>query len=52
MTFQKGHTLLGIIGIFLPILWLVGAFLPAKDGSRYALDQQIAQKQQMEQYTQ
>ena len=51
MTFQKGHTLLGIIGIFLPILWLVGAFLPAKDGSRYALDQQIAQKQQMEQYT-
>jgi len=52
MTWQKGHTLLGIVGIFLPILWLIGAFLPAKEGSRYSLDQQIAQKQQMEQYTQ
>ena len=37
MTFQKGHTLLGIVGIFLPFLWLIGAVLPAKPGSRYAL---------------
>jgi hypothetical protein len=37
MTFQKGHTLLGILGIFLPFLWLIGAVLPAKPGSRFAL---------------
>jgi hypothetical protein len=35
MTFQKGHTLLGILGIFIPLLWLIGAMLPAKSGSRY-----------------
>ena len=35
MTFQKGRVVLGIIGIFLPILWLIGAFLPAKPGSAY-----------------
>jgi hypothetical protein len=32
-TFKKGYTVLGIIGIFFPILWVVGAFLPAKPGS-------------------
>lgn len=37
MTFQKGHILLGIIGIFVPFLWLIGAILPAKPGSRYAM---------------
>ncbi len=42
MTFQKGYTVLGIVGIFLPWLWLIGAFLPAKKGSRYELAQQIA----------
>ncbi len=51
MTFQKGRTLLGIIGIFLPILWLIGAFLPAKKGSRYELAQEIAYSRQVEQYT-
>jgi len=35
LTFRKGHTALGIIGIFLPFLWLVGAVLPAKPGSPY-----------------
>jgi hypothetical protein len=35
MTFQKGHFVLGIIGIFVPFLWLIGAILPAKPGSRY-----------------
>ena len=39
MTFQKGHTLLGILGIFLPILWLIGAILPAKRGSRYEVQE-------------
>jgi hypothetical protein len=37
LTFQKGHTLLGIIGIFIPILWLIGAILPPKEGSRYTV---------------
>ncbi len=37
MTFSKGYIALGIIGIFFPFLWLIGAILPAKDGSRYAL---------------
>jgi hypothetical protein len=36
MTFQKGHILLGIVGIFVPFLWLIGAILPAKPGSPYA----------------
>jgi hypothetical protein len=34
LTFSKGYTLLGI---FFPILWLIGAILPEKEGSRYAL---------------
>ncbi|MGO8947253.1 MAG: hypothetical protein ACLQUY_06235 [Ktedonobacterales bacterium] len=36
MTFQKGHIVLGIIGIFIPFLWLIGAILPARRGSPYA----------------
>jgi hypothetical protein len=52
MTFQKGYTVLGIIGIFFPLLWLIGAFLPAKQGSKYSLNQQIANQQQVEQYMQ
>ena len=28
ITFRKGHYVLGILGIFLPFLWLIGAFLP------------------------
>jgi hypothetical protein len=35
MTFQKGHYVLGIVGIFVPFLWLIGAILPAKPGSTY-----------------
>jgi len=35
ITFKKGHTLLGILGIFLPLLWLIGAMLPPKPGSTY-----------------
>jgi hypothetical protein len=35
LTFRKGYILLGIIGIFLPFLWLIGAILPAKRGSAY-----------------
>jgi hypothetical protein len=40
LTFQKGRTWLGIIGIFLPVLWLIGAFLPPKSGSQYDIAQQ------------
>lgn len=41
LTFKKGHTLLGIIGIFFPILWLIGAVLPAKRGSRFDVEQSM-----------
>jgi len=52
MTFQKGRTVLGIVGIFAPWLWLIGAFLPAKPGSRYELAQQMAGQRQAAQYSQ
>jgi hypothetical protein len=35
LTFRKGHVALGIIGIFFPFLWLIGAILPPKEGSAY-----------------
>jgi len=34
MTFRKGHWVLGIIGFFLPVLWLIGAVLPGRRYSR------------------
>jgi hypothetical protein len=30
MTFRKGHWILGVIGFFLPFLWLIGAVLPSR----------------------
>ena len=51
LTFQKGHVVLGIVGIFIPILWLIGAILPAKEGSRYAVAQGMRQQQQMGEMT-
>jgi hypothetical protein len=30
MTLRKGHWLMFIIGIIFPILWLVGAIMPAR----------------------
>jgi hypothetical protein len=51
MTFQKGRWVLGILGIFLPILWLIGAILPARKGSRYEIAQQVAYGRQVEQWT-
>ncbi|MGE5335083.1 MAG: hypothetical protein ACM3N4_10320 [Nitrososphaerota archaeon] len=51
MTFQKGHVVLGILGIFLPILWLIGAILPAKPGSRFEVQQAMRYQAQMEQMT-
>ena len=35
VTFRKGHWVLGLVGFFIPILWLIGAVLPAKRGSSY-----------------
>ena len=35
ITFRKGHWVLGLIGIFIPILWVLGAILPAKRGLSY-----------------
>jgi hypothetical protein len=43
LTFQKGYTVLGIVGIFFPILWLIGAILPAKQGSRYSITHSFLQ---------
>jgi hypothetical protein len=51
ITFRKGHTVLGILGIFLPILWLIGAFIPAKEGSRYDVEQQIVYQRQVAEYS-
>ena len=42
LTFRKGYFLLGIIGIFIPFLWLIGAILPAKPGSQYAITERRA----------
>ena len=28
VTFRNGHTILGILGIFFPIFWLIGVILP------------------------
>ena len=51
LTFRRGRTILGIVGIFIPLQWLTGAILPAKKGSRYELNQEIAYQRQMEEYT-
>ena len=51
MTFRKGHTLLGILGIFIPFLWLIGAVLPAKKGSRYQVQQEIQFQEDMARMT-
>ncbi len=35
MTFRKGHWVLGLIGFIFPILWLIGAVLPARRGASH-----------------
>jgi hypothetical protein len=49
LTFKKGHTLLGILGIFLPLLWLIGACLPAKHGSRAWVEEGMRRQAYIEQ---
>lgn len=51
VTFSKGYTLLGILGIFIPLLWLIGAILPAKEGSRFAVAEAARYQQNMASYT-
>jgi hypothetical protein len=51
LTFRKGHILLGILGIFIPFLWLIGAILPARRGSRYEVDEAMRYQAQMNQMT-
>lgn len=51
VTFKKGHTVLGIIGIFFPILWLIGAVLPAKTGSRYEVEERMRWEAQVQEWT-
>ena len=41
MTFRKGYLLLGILGIFFPFLWLIGAVLPAKEGSSLYIQKKV-----------
>jgi hypothetical protein len=51
LTFRKGYTVLGIIGIFFPILWLIGAILPAKKGSRQDVAESMRYQATMDQMT-
>jgi hypothetical protein len=51
LTFSKGYTVLGIIGIFIPFLWLIGAILPAKPGSRAAVAEATRNQRQQATYT-
>jgi len=30
LSFRKGHWVLGLIGFVFPVLWLIGAILPAR----------------------
>lgn len=34
LSFRKGHWVLGLIGFIFPLLWLVGAILPARHARR------------------
>jgi hypothetical protein len=51
LTFAKGRTVLGIVGIFLPFLWLIAAILPAKEGSQYDIAMKTASQQHLAAYS-
>ncbi len=51
ITFRRGYTFLGIMGIFLPILWVIGAFLPAKPGSQEDIMNRTGANQNMRNMT-
>jgi hypothetical protein len=45
------YTVWGIIGIFIPFVWLICALLPAKEGSPYQRKEAMRWQAQMEQMT-
>ncbi|MGH7556056.1 MAG: hypothetical protein ACREMQ_23885 [Longimicrobiales bacterium] len=47
VTFKKGHWILGILGFFTIIAWLVGAILPAKRGSAWEREEAIRMQESM-----
>jgi hypothetical protein len=51
LTFKKGYVVMGIVGIFFPLLWLIGAILPAKRGSRYEVEESLRLQQNIQQMT-
>jgi hypothetical protein len=44
LTFRKGYTFLGCLGIFFPLLWLIGAILPPKPGSTAWKEESLRQQ--------
>ena len=51
VTFKKGYTGFGILGFFIPFVWLIAAMLPAKRGSRHDIEEQRRLEQQMTEMT-
>lgn len=51
VTFKKGRTVLGCLGVFFPFLWLIGAILPAKRGSRAWVEDGVRRQEEMERMT-
>jgi len=52
LTFRKGYTILGVVGIFFQILWLIGAILPAKEGSRHDVAETMRHQARLTRMTQ
>jgi hypothetical protein len=42
---------MGIVGIFFPLLWLIGAILPARQGSRYEVEESMRFQRNIQQMT-
>lgn len=51
LTFKKGYVVLGILGIFFPLLWLIGAILPPRRGSRYEVEESMRLQRDIQQMT-
>ncbi len=34
MSIRKGHWVMFLIGLFIPLFWVIGALLPSRAGSR------------------
>lgn len=41
ITLRKGRWFLLVLGIFFPLFWLLGAILPARQGSAYEVDREL-----------